>query len=232
MKNIFFCAVMFLSVSLSAEYKYMGKDITEEQFEKLYAAFGKYVYAFNNNTYDFSFTEPDKLKPFKGTETIYGIVVVKVNSYNKDKKELSADRIDDSVNRRIDQTGKRCVIINAECEVQKGKAELPVLKLDKSKYKAAGLTASSILLTQVKPATREQFIEYLEKGGLCFEFKRLTPEFVTCDLCRGSGRVTSNFNNNNVSEFSICGKCNGTGKIKPTQIQYSKDKILPFTAGK
>jgi DnaJ-class molecular chaperone len=122
-------------------------------------------------------------------------------------------------------------VLGSEVEVQtlKGKVEVPVLKLDKSKLRHPSLTASSILLTQVKLAVKEQFAEYLEKGGLCYDFKRLTPEYVTCDVCRGSGRVYNNTgrnNNNTVPEYSICAKCNGTGKMKPTLIQYSKDKIL------
>lgn len=220
--------ILSSSVSLFAQYKYMDKEISDAQFAKLFASFGKYVFTFDKDTYDFSGTEPDKLKPFKGVDADFGVVTIKVNSSNKDKKEISGDRIDDTVSRRIDQAGKRCVIINAECENLKSKAELPVLKLDKDKYKHPGLTSSSILLTQVKPASREQFGEYLNKGGLCYEYKRLTPEFVTCDVCKGSGRVFNNMRapNSTAQEYITCTKCNGTGKVKPTVIQYAKDKIL------
>jgi len=228
MKKIASGIIMLLSLSTFAEYKYMNKEITETQFEKLHTSFGKYIYAFETKTYDFSTSEPNKLRLFNDNDDVYGIVSVRINSVDAEKKTIAAERIDEAATKQIDQSGKRCLIINANCKNLKDKAELPVLKLDKSKYDYPSLTNATALLTQLQVAGKDQFKTYLDNGGVCYEFKRTTPELVKCDHCKGAGKVHNpsyNSKEKNSPQYITCTHCKGTGKIKPAHIQYSKDKI-------
>lgn len=221
MKILLLFIFMCMTVSALAQHKYMDKEITDAQLDKLYSAFGKYIYAFENNTYDLSTDDPKVLKTFKNSDSDFGVITVKINNANMEKKELSAERCDGVASTKMGNSNKRCMIINASAEKSKGKVEIPVLKLDKEKYNYTSLSNGTVLLTQLSPADKNQFKTFLEKGGECYSYKRISPEFIACNMCHGNGKTY------NTGVPVPCKNCNGACKIKPKNVQYSKDKIIP-----
>jgi hypothetical protein len=235
-------------------YSYNGRAITGSQFDRLHAKFAKSVFTYDGDYYYLADND-GQLREYSGsagfltgaitdadkknsTATVQTSASYRVRDYAASpvnasmqaiqKGSFEAYRAEQPVNYITKYRRTYAFVINLRESDYRENVSLPVAKLDKVKADyVCKLPNSMELLARLDPVTREQFADYLAKGGKFLVSdpgkKSTVVEQVVCPNCSGRGKISNDSYNKNrmgSSPMISCSNCSGTG-LK------TFDKVIP-----